>query len=425
MAGREQAHDRFERRGRPHRVAHVALDRVDRDLVRPPPEHPLEHGGLDAVVERGRGPVGADEVDRRGRHARLGERGPHAVLEPAAVRVGRGDVRPVAAARVAEEAPEPRPVRGVALAREEHEASALTEEGPAAPPVERPDPVARQGAEDVKPLHDEAAEDVVAAGDDDVGHPLADELGADAERGGAGGAGGRHREDGSARAEPAREVPRRAVVEGARQGPQAGRAREGALALCDAAERGADDDGEACRVPRQQRAAARPQLARGREQQPGRPALGGAPGRRRELLDFAAEPDAEVCDRKALDPRDAGATGQERRPERVKVLADRRHDARGNDRDRVTHRTGSRPRRGRATRSGAGATGGGPAPRGRAPAPRQARRPYGGGRSGAATPSSEPRRVIHAKRPDAAGTGVVDPGRPEAPRPPLERDDAR
>ncbi len=347
MAGGEQAHDRLEGRRRAHGVPHVPLDGVDGNLVRSGSEDSLEHLRLHAVVEPGGGAVSADEVDLRGLHTRLVHRGSHGVLESAPTRVGRRDVRSVAAARVAEQPAEPRGAArvGVALAREQHEGRRLAEQGPAAPAVEGTDGVPGQRAERIEAPHDESAQHVVAAGDHGVSGSLAQELGADTQRRGPRGTRRRHGQHGAAQGEPAREIPRRAVIERPRQRPEPARAGQGALALLDPAERRPEHHGRPGGIGIQRGGARAAQLLRRLDEQARGPAGSLEPQPGVELLDLAAHTDPKVVHREPLDARDPRPAGQERRPEGIEVVADRGHDSGGEDGDRLTHRVGSRRRR--------------------------------------------------------------------------------
>src|SRR3972149_5207159 len=89
-------------------------------------------------------------------------------------------------------------------APEQAERRRLAEEEPAAPAVEGAQLITREGAQGVEAAHHEATEGIVAAGHHRIGHALAEEVGAEAERGGAGGAGGGASEHGAPGAQPAR-----------------------------------------------------------------------------------------------------------------------------------------------------------------------------------------------------------------------------
>src|SRR5438046_9414918 len=120
VARGEQAHDRPERRGGAHRVTERALDRVDGHGIGAGAEHATEHGRLDTIVQRRARAVSADEVHGIAAHAGGAQRAAHRMGEPAAFGIRRRDVRAVAAARMAEQPPEPRP-RRVALTPQEAE----------------------------------------------------------------------------------------------------------------------------------------------------------------------------------------------------------------------------------------------------------------------------------------------------------------
>ena len=142
-------------------------------------KHALEHRGLDPVIERGGGAMRAHEVHVSRRGVRFRQRQSHRALEAPTVRLRGRDVGAVAGAGVAAE-PAERAAPRVRLAREEHERARLAEEQPAAAAVEGAHLVPRQRAQGVEAAHHEAAEDVVAARDHEVGHVLAQEVGADA-----------------------------------------------------------------------------------------------------------------------------------------------------------------------------------------------------------------------------------------------------
>src|SRR2546422_6760756 len=107
VARGEQAHDRLQRRGGAHRVAQRALDGIDGHGARARPERAPQHGCFDSVVQRSPCAVSAHEVHGVAAHAARGQRAAHGVLEPAALGIRRGDVRPVAAAGVTQQATEP------------------------------------------------------------------------------------------------------------------------------------------------------------------------------------------------------------------------------------------------------------------------------------------------------------------------------
>jgi hypothetical protein len=103
------------------------------------------------------------------------------------------------------------------------------------------------------------------------------------------------------------------------------------LAFLDAAQRGADDDGDPCGIGGQR--GAREQIVGGQRQQRRRaaarqPSL----ARRAQLLDLAAAPHAQIVDAEAFDGRNAIDAGAERRPERVEIQPERRRDT-GRDDD--------------------------------------------------------------------------------------------
>src|SRR5439155_484292 len=78
------------------------------------------------------------------------------------------------------------------------------------------------------------------------------------------------------------------------------------------------------------------------DQELGRPAV--SPSLTLELLDLAAEADAQVAHGEALDARNAVRPGDEPGPERVEVGADRRDGPRRDDGDRLSaHRLASPP----------------------------------------------------------------------------------
>src|SRR2546428_1958695 len=243
----------------------------------------------------------------------------------------------VARARVAEQPPEA-PLARVAVARQEHESRALAEQQAAAPAVEGPHAVPRERPERVEAAHDEAAEDVVPSRDDQVRRVRPQEIRRDAERRGARRAGrgdGYHRSTGP---EAQRERARGPVVERRRRPTRARVARQRLLALLHAAEPRPQNDGDAGGWSVEGRPRA-PGVGRG-EQDLRRPAV--APSLTLELLDLAAEADAQVAHGGALDARNAVHPGDEPRPERVEVGADRRDGPRRDDGDRLSaHRLAS------------------------------------------------------------------------------------
>src|SRR5207249_1375008 len=91
---------------------------------------------------------------------------------------------------------------------EHHHARPFAEEEPAPAAVEGTHEIPRQGAQHVEAALDEPAEDVHSAREDDVGAPVAEEVGSQPEAGGARRAGRRHREDGPRGSEPPGQVAR-------------------------------------------------------------------------------------------------------------------------------------------------------------------------------------------------------------------------
>ena len=133
----------------------------------------------------------ADEVEIGGGDVGRRQRGVDRRLQAAAVRIGRGHVRGVAGAAVAEQPAQPRTPH-VPLAGEEHQPGGLAQQQAAPAAIERTHALARERAQHVEATQHEAAQDVAAAGHHEVGGALAQQVGADAERGGAGGARRRH-----------------------------------------------------------------------------------------------------------------------------------------------------------------------------------------------------------------------------------------
>jgi len=129
-------------------------------------------------------------------------------------------------------------------------------------------------------------------------------------------------------AEPAGERVSRAVVERVHRLPWASAGSQSALELLDAAERGAEDDGDPLGRGRD-RGASEKVLCRGEQELRGAAPDATAAGRRAQLLDLAAPPHPQIVDREALDRRDAVAAGDESRPERVEVAE--RGDRAGSD----------------------------------------------------------------------------------------------
>ena len=273
----------------------------------------------------------AHELDVVGRQHGFVERRPHRELEPATVRIRRADVRAVAGARVAEQSSEPRAAPGI-VAGHQHERGRFSQQEAAAPTIEGTHPLARERAQRVEPAHHEPAKAVVAAGDDDIDHVRAQELGAGAEGRRAGRARRAHRENGTARAEPAREPVGGAVVERTGGVTEPPCPRHGPLELLDSAQRGAYDDGDALGSGRDGRAGQQV-LSRGQQELCGAASRAAGLRRRLELLDFAAAPNPQVVHREALDHGNAVAPGDEPRPERVEVGAERGHGPGGDDRD--------------------------------------------------------------------------------------------
>src|SRR3989441_8108327 len=232
------------------------------------------------------------------------------------------------------------------ISRQEHESRALAEQQAAAPAVEGPYAVPRERPERVEAAHDEAAEDVVPSRDDQVRRVRPQEIRRDAERRGARRAGrgdGYHRSTGP---EAQRERARGPVVERRRRPTRARVARQRLLALLHAAERRPQDDGDAGGWSVEGRP--RAQVVGRGEQELGRPAV--SPSLTLELLDLAAEADAQVAHGEALDARNAVRPGDEPGPERVEVGADRRDGPRRDDGDRLSaHRLASPSAAGRAS----------------------------------------------------------------------------
>ena len=124
-------------------------------------------------------------------------------------------------------------------------------------------------------------------------------------------------------AEAAGQRVRRAVVERPPRAADVLR-RQGALELFDTAERRAEDDGDPLRLGGD-RGAREQVLGRGEQELRGATSHPARAGQGAKLLDLAAAPHPEIVDGKALDRRDAVAAGDEPRPERVEVGAERSH----------------------------------------------------------------------------------------------------
>ena len=290
--------------------------------------------------------MGADEIDVGAVDARLGQRRPHGPLDAAPVRVRRRDMGGIAGAAVAEQAC--RVSAGPPPARAGGEpALPLPQEKAAPPPVEWPHPIARERAEAVEATHDEAAEDVVAAGDHGVGFSPAQHLRSHTEGGRSRRAGRRDGHHGAAGTEPAGQTVAGRVVQGAGEAPRrAARARSpsstppSAVPTTTASRSGSTSSGRDPSLDAQ--------VVGGGDKEPGGAAIGHAPpvDGAGELLDLSALADAQVRHGEALDLRDAIRPGEERGPEGVEILADRRHHAgggngdalRGSQREAPTHR---------------------------------------------------------------------------------------
>ena len=100
----------------------------------------------------------------------------------------------------------------------------------------------------------------------------------------------------------------------------------------DAAEGGTEHDGDPLGRGGDRRA--RQQILGRREQELRRP-TSDTPraGQRAQLLDLAAASHSQIVDRKALDHRDAVAAGDQPRPERVEIGAERGHNSRSDEAD--------------------------------------------------------------------------------------------
>jgi hypothetical protein len=137
------------------------------------------------------------------------------------------------------------------------------------------------------------------------------------------------------------------VVQSAGKAPR--RAAKSALPFFHSAQRRSHHDGQSIRLDIERpRPSLDAQVVGGGDKEPGGPAIGHAPpvDGAGELLDLSALADAQVRHGEALDLRDAIRPGEERGPEGVEILADRRHDAgggngdalRGSQREAPTHR---------------------------------------------------------------------------------------
>src|SRR5262249_51756816 len=144
--------------------------------------------------------------------------------------------------------------------------------------------------------------------------------------------GGDDRQDRPAGAEPASERVGRAVVERVHRVPRASAGRHGALELLDAAERRAEDDGDA-RGLRRDRGARQEILGRRQQELRGTAPDASAAWQRPKLLDLTAAPDPQIVDGEALDRGDAVAAGDESRPESVEVAAERGNRAGSDEAD--------------------------------------------------------------------------------------------
>ena len=141
-----------------------------------------------------------------------------------------------------------------------------------------------------------------------------------------------HREHGAPSAEPSGERVRGAVVERTHRVARPAARREGALELADTAERGAEDHCHPRGLGGDRRTSEQVR-GRGEQELRGPTSHAARAGHRAKLLDLAPAPDPEIVDREALDHRDAVAAGDEPRPERVEVSAERGHDSRGDEAD--------------------------------------------------------------------------------------------
>ena len=290
--------------------------------------------------------MGAHEVHIVGADPCLVHRQPERPLEAAPLGIGGRDVRAIARAGMAQEPPETLGPR-LRVAPEQDERRRLAEEEPAAPAVEGAQLITREGAQGVEAAHHEATEGIVAAGDHRIGHPLAQEVGAEAERRGAGGAGRGDSEHGSPGAQPARQVVGGRVVEPAAEPLEPAIPAMRPLPLLHATQRGPDDDSHAGRIHgpgAQVRLGA--ELVGSGHQEAGGPAVRHAPPvpDTRERLDLAAALDAQIGHGETLDGRDAAGAGEERGPEGVHVLTDGRGDTGADDGDGLRPRHGTRSR---------------------------------------------------------------------------------
>jgi hypothetical protein len=139
------------------------------------------------------------------------------------------------------------------------------------------------------------------------------------------------------------------VVE--RVGKTPRRSGERALTFLDAAERSADHHGQPLGIHAERPLARLDAKVVGRgDEQPRGARVGNAPpvDGAGELLDLAPLAHAQVLDGKALDDGNAVGPREERGPEGVEVLADRRDHAGGADGDALSSRQRARPRRRRS-----------------------------------------------------------------------------
>ncbi len=179
---RHDAGDRLERARGPHAVAERALDARDGDA--PVAEHLAHDLRLGEVVRARAGAVGVHEVDVGGRDPAVGDRAAHRLDAAERVGVRARDVVGVARQAVAADfrlgdgaAPD-----GVLLRLENDQPRPLAEDEPLAVQVERLAAIRRHGGEPHEAGELELLNEFGGAGDDHVGAPCADQVGAEADR---------------------------------------------------------------------------------------------------------------------------------------------------------------------------------------------------------------------------------------------------
>ena len=182
---------RLDGSGRAERVADGGLGGTDAGLTERVAKKVRVGLGLDAVVDRRRGPMGVDVADLRGRDPGLGRGGAHDLDQRRAVRLGLREMKEIGGVAVAGQVAKrrrPAPLR-VLVRFENQKRGRLAEKQAGAIEIEGPAAVGARGLEAIEPDEDQFGQRLKTAGQHAVGRADGNQIGGMADGVGAAGAG--------------------------------------------------------------------------------------------------------------------------------------------------------------------------------------------------------------------------------------------